>query len=240
MNAPLLLIHGFPLDRRTWSAQIDALSASRRVVAPDLPGFGAAPPDPSIRTMDDYARGLLALLDRLAIPRCSAAGHSMGGYVLFALLRLAPERLAGVGLVSTRAAADSDEARRGREATAQRAEREGPGFLAESMPSKLFGSLPSAEAAASLQAIMRSSSPAGTAAAARAMASRPDARPQLAGIRVPTVLIAGRNDAVVPPAESEAMAAAIPGSRLVWAERSGHLPMLEEPGLVTSTLAVLP
>jgi pimeloyl-ACP methyl ester carboxylesterase len=108
------------------------------------------------------------------------------------------------------------------------------------MPAKLFGSLPSAEAAASLQAIMRSASGAGTAAAARAMASRPDARGQLPGIRVPTVLIAGRNDAVVPPAESEAMAAAIPGSRLVWAERSGHLPMLEEPGLVTAELATLP
>jgi pimeloyl-ACP methyl ester carboxylesterase len=164
----------------------------------------------------------------------------MGGYVLFALLRLAPERVVGIGLVSTRAAADSDDGRKGREATAQRAEKEGPGFLADSMPAKLFGAPPAPDAVESLRSIMRSATPRGTATAARAMGSRPDARPQLAGIRVPTVVIAGRNDQVVPPAESEAMAQAIPGARLLWAERSGHLPMLEEPGLVTSALAGLP
>lgn len=118
------------------------------------------------------------------------------------------------------------------------AQRAGPGFLADSMPVKPFGSLPSAEE--SLKAVMRSASPAGTATAARAMATRPDARSQLGGIRVPAVVLAGRNDAVVPPSESEAMSAAIPDARLAWPERSGHLPMLEAPDLVTSALVGLP
>jgi len=240
MNAPILLIHGFPLDRRTWAAQAAALSASRRVLSPDLPGFGAAPADPAIRSMDDYARWLVGELDRQSVDRVSAAGHSMGGYVLLALHRVAPERLAGMALVSTRAAADGDDARQAREAVAQRAEREGAGFLAESMPAKLYGSTPTLAALDALRSIIRGASSAGTAAAARAMATRPDSRPQLPGIRVPTVVVAGRKDGVVPPSESEAMAAAIPGARLVWAERSGHLPMLEEPELVSESLASLP
>lgn len=240
MNAPLLLIHGFPLDRRSWEGAIRTLSAGRRVLAPDLPGFGGTPHDPSIRSMDDYARGLLADLDRQSVGTFSAAGHSMGGYVLLALQRLAPERLSGIALVSTRAAADSDEARPAREAVAQRAEREGTAFLAESMPAKLFGSAPSPSALAAIRSMILGASPAGTAAAARAMAARPDSRAQLPGLRVPTVVVAGRKDAVVPPSESEAMAAAIPGARLVWAERSGHLPMFEEPGLLDEALASLP
>ena len=240
MYHPLLLIHGFPLDRRTWAAQATALAPSRRVLAPDLPGFGATAPDPAVRSMDDYALRLLAQLDREGIPKFSAAGHSMGGYILFALQRLAPERVLGMGLISTRAAADSDEGRQAREATAQRVEKEGVGFLIESMPAKLYGSSPTLQDLEILRTSMRSATPAGTATAARAMGSRPDSRPGLGALRVPVVVVAGRKDAVVPPSESEAMAAAIPGARLVWAERSGHLPMLEEPQLVTDALAGLP
>jgi len=77
------------------------------------------------------------------------------------------------------------------------------------------------------------------AAAARAMASRPDATPHLGRISCPTVVFAGRHDKIVPAAESEAMAKAIPGAKLVWCETSGHVPMLEEPELVTRELAAL-
>ncbi len=236
----LLLIHGFPLDRRTWEAQLAGLAGRGRVLAPDLPGFGTSPlSSPAPASMDDYARAVLAFADSQGVKRFAAAGHSMGGYILFALHRLAPERLAGAVFVSTRAKGDTDEGRRAREETAQRALREGPAFLADSMPARVSAPGASAALLDRLRAIMREANGPGVAAASRAMAARPDATAQLPTLGGPTVVIAGRHDRIVPAAESEAMARAIPGARLVWAEGSGHMPMMEEPGLVTDAIAAI-
>jgi len=160
----------------------------------------------------------------------------MGGYIVFALHRIAPDRLTGVGLVSTRAKADTDQARGAREETARRALREGPGFLAESMPARLTADGAPGELLDLLGSIIRGATAEGVAAASRAMASRPDSTPQLQRIAVPTVVVAGRKDKIIPPAESEALARAIPGALPVWCDRSGHLPPMEEPESVTAAL----
>lgn len=235
----LLLVHGFPLDRRIWQDVVSKLPESIRLILPDLRGHGksALPPGPC--TIDDYARDLLELMDRRSIPKFFMAGHSMAGYILFAIHRLAPDRIAGGALVSSRALPDNEDGRKGREATAQRAEKEGPGFLAASMPERAVGSAPPPGVLDTLRTVIRSAQGKGVAAASRAMASRPDATPQLPKIAFPTVVFAGRGDKIVPPAESEAMAKAIPGAKLVWCEKSGHVPMLEEPELVAQELASL-
>jgi 3-oxoadipate enol-lactonase len=236
---PLVLIHGFPLDRRIWQAQVEKLPLSIRLLVPDLRGHGASPLPPGPCTIEDYARDVLELMDGAKAKRFAVAGHSMGGYIVFALLRLAPERIAGAALVSSRALPDSEEVRKTRETVAQRAEKEGPGFLAETMPARAVGADPTPAVLRTLKTIMGSAQPRGVAAAARAMAGRPDATPNLGRISCPTVVLAGRQDKIIPPSESEAMAKAIPGAKLVWCERSGHVPMLEEPDLVTRELGAL-
>ena len=235
----LLLVHGFPLDRRIWNGVVSKLPPSIRLILPDLRGHGksALPPGPC--TIDDYGRDLLELMDKLSIPKFFMAGHSMAGYILFALHRLAPDRIAGGALVSSRALPDNDDGRKAREATAQRAEKEGPGFLASTMPDRAVGSEPPPGVLDTLRTIIRAAQGKGVAAASRAMASRPDAAPQLPKIAFPTVVFAGRGDKIVPPAESETMAKAIPGAKLVWCEKSGHVPMLEEPDLVATELGLL-
>jgi pimeloyl-ACP methyl ester carboxylesterase len=235
----LLLVHGFPLDRRIWDDVIARIPATVRLIVPDLRGHGksALPPGPC--TIDDYASDLLELMDRVKVDRFFVAGHSMGGYVLFALQRLAPGRIAGGALVSSRALPDGDEARKTREATAQRAEKEGPGFLAGMMPEKAVGHNPPPKVLETLRIVIRAAQAKGVAAASRAMANRTDATPQLGGILFPTVVFAGRQDKIIPAAESEAMAKAIPGAKLVWCESSGHVPMLEEPDLVARELTEL-
>jgi pimeloyl-ACP methyl ester carboxylesterase len=235
----LVLVHGFPLDRRIWQGVVPKLPPAVRLILPDLRGHGrsALPPGPC--TIDDYARDLLGLLDELAIAKAFIAGHSMGGYILFAIHRIAPDRIAGGALVSSRALADTEDGRKTREATAQRAEKEGPGFLAGTMPEKAVGSSPPAGVLDTLRTVIRSAQAKGVAAASRAMASRPDATPQLSRVTFPMVVFAGRGDKIVPAAESEAMAKAIPGAKLVWCEQSGHVPMLEEPDLVARELGAL-
>jgi pimeloyl-ACP methyl ester carboxylesterase len=235
----LLLVHGFPLDRRIWAAVTPKLPSSIRLILPDLRGHGksALPPGPC--TIDDYARDLLGLMDKLSIPKFFMAGHSMAGYILFALHRIAPDRIAGGALVSSRALADTEAGKKTREATAQRAEKEGAAFLAGTMPDKAVGSAPPPGVLDTLRTVIHAAQGKGVAAASRAMAARPDATPQLSKIAFPTVVFAGRGDKIVPPAESEAMAQAIPGAKLVWCEKSGHVPMLEEPDLVAAELAAL-
>jgi pimeloyl-ACP methyl ester carboxylesterase len=228
-TAVLLLVHGFPLDRTIWEPQIGELSKRRRVVAPDVRGHGKSPAPEGAYAMEDLARELLDLMARLGVERFAAAGHSMGGYILFAMHRLAPARLERLGLIATRAGADADEARRARLANADRALKEGTGFLAETMSARALRPDPDPAVARRVREIVLRTPPAGVAGALRGMAARPDSTPQLASIRVPTLVLAGAQDQLVPPAESRAMAAAIPGARLVEVEGSGHLPTLERP-----------
>jgi len=226
---PVLLIHGFPLDRTIWSGQVAPLSRGFHVISPDLPGHGRTPAFDGPASMDRFARGLFDLMDRLSLPRFSVAGHSMGGYIVFAMLRARPERLERIALVCTRAAADSAEARRAREINAARVLAEGPGFLAESMAERVLGANPEPALASRVRDIIRAASPAGVATALRGMAARPDSTPLLQSIRVPTLVVAGREDKIVPVEEARAMAASIPGARLQVLDGAGHIPMLERP-----------
>jgi pimeloyl-ACP methyl ester carboxylesterase len=235
---PLLLIHGFPLDGRIWDKVTPGIRI-KTLVIPDLPGHGKSPQLPGPVSIEDYAREMLKIMDFAKAERFAVAGHSMGGYIAFALLRLAPERISALALVSSRALPDNDEMKKTREATAQRAEKEGPGFLAATMPDRAVGSSPPPGVVDTLRKIIREAKPKGVAADSRAMAARPDATPQLGQIKVPTLVFAGRGDKIVPAAESEAMAKAIPGAKLVWCENSGHVPMLEEPELVARELTEL-
>jgi pimeloyl-ACP methyl ester carboxylesterase len=235
----LALVHGFPLDRRIWEPVVSKLPPSIRLVLPDLRGHGksALPPGPC--SIDDYARDMLGLMEKLAIPKFFFAGHSMAGYILFALLRIAPDRIAGGALVSSRALPDTEDGKKTREATAQRAEKEGPGFLAATMPERAVGSAPPPGVLDTLRTVIRSAQGKGVAAASRAMASRPDSTPGLPKIAVPMVVFAGRGDKIVPPAESEAMATAIPGAKLVWCESLATSRCSREADLVARELASL-
>ena len=109
---PVLLVHGFPLNREMWRAQIDALATSHQVIAPDLRGFGESDPPSGDVPMADHADDLAALLDYLQIDQPVAiAGFSMGGYVTFEFWRRHKDRVGSMMLVDTRA--DADESKPG-------------------------------------------------------------------------------------------------------------------------------
>jgi pimeloyl-ACP methyl ester carboxylesterase len=124
-------------------------------------------------------------MDKLGIPKFHAAGHSMGGYILFALHRLAPERLAGGALVSSRALGDNEETRKTREATAQRAEKEGAAFLAGTMPERAVGNMPPPGVTDTLRKITARRSPRGSRRPRAPWASRIDCHPAAAADQVP-------------------------------------------------------
>src|SRR5207342_556292 len=132
-------LHAFPLARSMWDAQLETLAASRRVIAFDARGFGESALGEGPLTMERIADDAAALLDRLGIERVAVGGCSMGGYAAFAFARRHPQRLAALYLQDTRAGADSEDARQGRAALAERVLREGPGVAADAFLPKLLG-----------------------------------------------------------------------------------------------------
>src|SRR4051794_16033318 len=109
---PLVLLHGFPLDRRMWDAQTEKLSDHYRVIAPDLRGFGQSRrSDPF--TIESLADDTHLFLEQLAAAPCVLAGLSMGGYVALAYAKKYAADLRGLVLVDTKAEADSPQAKEG-------------------------------------------------------------------------------------------------------------------------------
>src|SRR5512147_1809966 len=113
-GTPLVLLHGYPLDHHLWDKVAPLLGDTFELILPDLRGFGGSSTVDSFYTMEDIASDIAALLDHLGIQKAAIVGHSMGGYVALAFARLSPERVSGLGLVSSQALADPEERKQGR------------------------------------------------------------------------------------------------------------------------------
>ncbi len=201
------------------------------VLTPDLRGFGSGPalgdppPEPDL---DLLAQDVLAALDDQGIDRAILGGVSMGGYVALAVLRRAPERVAGLVLADTRSGADDQAALDRRRITAERADR---GEIASGLDAvgPLIGK-GAAEPVRNSLAQMADGVPAGTVAwAQRAMAARPDSTAVLVDAGLPVLVAVGENDSVTPPEVAREMATAVPGAELVQLPEVGHLSPAEDP-----------
>ena len=228
MSPPaVLLLHAFPLDARMWDGQRGALEAAgHEVVAPDLPG-----PAPELG-FDAWARRVLALVDGKFV----RVGCSMGGFLAFELWRQAPERIAALALVDTRATPDTPEQREARNDAIRLLGEAGRGVFWDDLAPRLFAAGAEPAVVARAREIALEQPVTGLVAAQETIRDRPDSRPTLAGIDVPVVMLVGEEDAMTPPADAEAMAAAVDGARLVRVAGAGHLSPLERPDEVAEAL----
>jgi len=223
----LLLLHAFPLDARMWEPQLSAFSGVLPVIAPHLPGFGGTEPAGEVMTMAAAADRVLAELDRAGVDRAVVCGLSMGGYVAFELWRRARHRFAGLVLANTRAEPDTEEGATNRRALAERLRREGNAFLVEKPPPLLSEGAPQ-DLWRYVRRLIADQPAEAIAAASLGMAERPDSRPDLPGIDVPTLVITSTDDTLIPPEVSKPMAKAIPGADLLVIQGAGHLSNLEQ------------
>lgn len=236
----IVLLAGFPLSREIWNAAVARLSPTYRVVLPDLRGMGASTVSDGPYLMESLAADVAAVLDALGCERASVAGHSAGGYVALAFARMFTERLERLALVCSRLRADSAEQSRAREAMAQRLEAGDSDALVQTYVPQLLSSTTRAERPDVVERtteIVRCINSRGAAALLRGIAMRApsdDIAPELA---MPVLVVAGALDGIVSLDEERAVADAFPDARLAIAERSGHLPMLEEPAFTGDALA---
>ena len=230
LGRPLVFLHGFPFSRSVWQTQIDAFRSSYRVIAPDLCGFGVSPTRYGATTMAQYAGDLHTLLQKLATGPIVLVGHSMGGYVALAFARQFPEMLTGLVLVSTKAGQDTAVVAAARRATAEKVQAEGVHVIVDPMAAKMLAPGNHDESLiGQVRGLMSSSHSVGVSGALLGMAERPDSTALLAQILVPTLIITGTEDAVMPRAESEKLADGIRGSQLRAIALAGHLVALEQP-----------
>ena len=234
----ILFVHGFPLSRAIWQPQIKALAKNFRAIAPDLRGHGESSAPAGVYAMDTFAEDLQALIAERKCGPVVLVGHSMGGYLSFAFYRKFPQSVRALVLFCTRATADSEEGKIVRENLAQRAEREGPVAVAEQMLPKMLAASAAArpDLVEQVRQIMLSTSLNGLTGSLRGMAARPSSLELLPKINVPTLVVAGEHDAIIPAAESAALAAAIPHAELAVIPGAGHLASLENPDAVIATL----
>jgi len=229
---PVVLIHGFPVNRTMWRPQVAALRDRFTVITPDLRGFGESDLPTGTVTMDTYAADVLGVLDALGHQRFVLGGLSMGGYVAFRIIAAAPARVRALIMADSRAAPDADEARQRRYAAVTRIQHEGPdGFLRDFL-GPLVGATTKAQrpqVAEAMRQITGTPPAQSLTAALVAIAERPDSRPLLPSIAVPTLVVVGEEDTVTPPAESRAIASAVPRARLATIPAAGHFSNLEVP-----------
>ena len=182
--------------------------------------------------MHAYAERVLASLDEIDVERAVIAGLSLGGYVTFAIARLAPARIAGVILADTRSGADSEAARAGRERMLGLIDSGGPATVADDMLSKLLGTSTLAArpgVGARVRHLIESQSKEALADATRAMMAREDSTRLLATLDAPALVMVGDEDTLTPPEESERMASTLPHATLARIPAAGHLSSMENP-----------
>ena len=239
-SIPVLFLHGFPFDKSMWSDQVEALHAKGfRTIAPDLRGLGRTKAVAEVSTMEEMARDAGALLDELQIERAIVCGLSMGGYVAFEFVHLFASRVRGLILAGTRAPADNEQEKAGREQQVQTMMRAGMVPISIATLPKLLASKTRAEkpeVVKRVREMITQSDPRGAAAAQRGMAARRDYSDDLPKITAPTLIIVGREDSIRPVTDAEFMHERIPNSRLEIIEDAAHLTNMEQPEVFNRTL----
>ncbi|MBU4337350.1 MAG: alpha/beta hydrolase [Actinobacteria bacterium] len=237
---PLLLLHAFPLDHRMWAAAAAAVPSPRGVLAADLPDRSG--PLPSVSSLDAAADALADELAQAGVARVVVAGISMGGYLALALVERHPEVVAGLGLVDTRAAADSHEAAQRRRDMAHELLAAGTVDAVRPMASTLLGETTRVARPALVAEVagwIGEQSPEVVAWCQRAMAARPDRTEVLAGFGGPVAILVGDEDTLTGVEAARTMAQVAGDAQLVVIPGAGHLSAVEDPAAVGLALAEL-
>ncbi|WP_181174748.1 alpha/beta hydrolase [Mesorhizobium sp. B2-8-9] len=230
---PLLLIHGFTDTSRSFSLLTPHLSG-RRLIMPDLRGHGASNAGEGCSVVD-FAEDIAGLIRRLRLDRPVVVGHSLGGMVSIALAAQYPELIGGMVILASTLKPDFGSDHQLIDGVAALRDPISPvdpfydwwhacrpgvprAFLAGL--AKDASAIPAARWRAILEEIRRTD----LTAAARA-------------VQAPTLIIAGGRDPLFGEAHQRAMAGALAGSRLVWAQDCGHNPHWEDPAFVAEAIA---
>jgi len=237
-----VLLHGFPLDRRVWDDVITDLITTRRILTPDLKGFGErageAVKGMSIESLADDVHARLVKLR--ALP-CVLGGLSMGGYVALAFATKYATDLRGLILMDTKCTADTPEGKAARMSMIELVRASGTTGVVEQMLPKMLAPqtyTSREDVVTRLQTIMHTCPPTTIEAACLAMRDREDFTQTLRAIDVPVLTIVGAHDVITPPDGANAMSKLVNHTRstVQVIQGAGHMSPLEQPEAVADAI----
>jgi len=237
---PIVFLHAFPLNQTMWDEQVNEFSSEYRTITFDWRGFGESSPGQTDISISVFADDLAALLDHLEIDKANVCGLSMGGYAAFYFYRKYADRIKSLILCDTRAAADTEDGKRGRYEMAELVRSEGPFVMVEKMTPKLLSETSLQEnqpVVLLVENMIKSAKPEAIAQALIGMAHREDSSDLLPQINCPTLIIVGAEDTLTPPTEAEKMNKSIPKSKLEKIPNAGHLANLEQPAIFNQIIS---
>lgn len=204
------------------------LAADANLLTPEFPGFGQAPTvdAPSVVAFADHVAELIQAQDG---GPAVIVGLSLGGYVALAVAVAHPAVVGALVLANTRAEADDEAGRRGREQAIDTIRIDGLDTYLDALLPRLLGPSATGEAWERAGAIAAGQDPEAVCLALEALRDRPDRRGDLALIGVPTTVVAGADDALMPLAATRALVDGIAGATLAVIPEAGHLSALEQP-----------
>jgi pimeloyl-ACP methyl ester carboxylesterase len=225
-SLPLVLVPGLLCSARLYAAQVAALWPYGQVTVAD-------------HRRDADMTAIATRILRDAPPRFALAGLSMGGYIAFAMMRLAPERIVKLALLDTSARPDTPESKVGREKFIALAEAGKLNDIVETLTPRFLHKTRHNDEL--LKKIVRDMAVETGAEAfvrqTKAIMTRPDSRPLLSDIRCSTLMLVGDGDELTPPELAKEIAGGISGAKLVIVPGCGHLSTLEKPEAVNAAMA---
>jgi pimeloyl-ACP methyl ester carboxylesterase len=229
--APLVLLHGFCEDSRIWDDILTRLPDNQPVVCIDIAGFGQSLLQQTWK-VESMATEVKKVLEHLQIQECVLVGHSLGGYIALAFAEYYPEALLGLGLFHSHCYADSIEKQENRLKSIDFIQRNGTASFVKQLFYALFAPDFARANTALIEGLIneaRKISPQAIIAASEAMIVRRDRSDVLQQLRVPLLLIAGKQDNVIPIEQSLAQACLADTTMLVLLDDVGHQGMIENP-----------
>lgn len=234
----VLLVHGHPFDHTMWTYQCEALQ-EYRLLLPDLKGYGASDYDFEQIFIEEQTLDLVLLLDALGIEQVHLVGLSMGGEIIVEFQRLFPQRVKSLVICASLPYAETPKSRLKRLALANRIQEIGmeayvEGDIHKYISLEYHGR--QSQVFEYLFRMMTGTSVAGAVASHRGRAERRDNRAYLPQIKVPTLVVAGREDFFFPVEAIASVAQAIPTAKFLVIEQCRHLPNMEQPEAFNAAL----
>ncbi|MEL7237501.1 MAG: alpha/beta hydrolase [Planctomycetota bacterium] len=237
----VVMVHGFPFSSLMWQPVVQARLIPGEVLCPDLRGFGQhLNAEPC--SVAEHAGELHGLLEHREVLPCVLCGLSMGGYVAMEFAEQFPDDVVGLMLLNTRAAADNDTQRGGRDRMLRTVRRKGTAGVAEQMvPMLLSESTIEREPALveSVTAAILDCLPRTIENGTVAMRERVDCTDAMRAVDAPVSVIAGELDSITPPNVMRSLHECFDDSEFHVIEGAGHLTCLEQPAAVAKQIARL-
>jgi len=230
-NAPvIILIHGFPFNKSMWNKQVEILIENYRVIAYDVRGHGNSTAGTDDFSIELFVDDLLGLMDALKIDRAMLCGLSMGGYIALNAVENFPKRFGSLILCDTNCIADTPEAKVKRMISIENIEKYGVEYFANESLKNLFAPesfVTNKEKIDVVKEMIMETSVQSLSSTLIALSKRKETCTRLAGIRIPVLIMVGKEDKITPPEAALQMQKNIKRSILNIIEHAGHLINIE-------------